>query len=72
VERFPSDVELLQRAEPVYDELPGWRSDTSKVRRFEDLPEAAQGYIRYIEKLVGVRACLVTVGPERNEGIEMT
>jgi len=71
VENFPSDADLLLKVEPVYEELPGWRSDTSAVRRFEDLPEAAQAYIRYIERMTGTRACLVTVGPERNEGIKI-
>lgn len=40
--------------EVQYETLPGWNSDTSAARRFEDLPENAQKYVRFIEEHVGV------------------
>ncbi len=59
---FPS---LLDQAQPVTEYLPGWGCDISGIRRFEDLPQAAQDYVLYIEKAVGCYIKYVSVGPER-------
>ena len=69
VETFPSSRLALAAAEPVYEELPGWRTKTSDCRRFEDLPANAQTYVRRIEELIGAPAALVSVGPERDQAI---
>jgi adenylosuccinate synthase len=53
----------------VYEEMPGWEQDTSGVRRFQDLPAAAQAYVRRIEELLEVPIYLVSVGPEREQAI---
>ncbi len=71
VETMPASGLDLARAEPIYEELPGWRSETAGVRRFEDLPEAAQGYVQFIEEKLGVPLCLISVGPEREQAISM-
>lgn len=60
---FPS---LLNSAEPVTEYLDGWREDITGVRRFEDLPKAAQDYVLYIEKQIGCHIKYVSVGPERD------
>ena len=59
---FVSD---LRRAKPVMEYLPGWQCDIGKVRRFEDLPQAAREYVLYIEKAVGCPVEYVSVGAER-------
>ena len=59
----PTDLDY----EPVYEELPGWQEDIMSVRAWEELPAAAQNYIQRIEKLCGVPATLVSVGPEREQ-----
>ena len=59
---FPS---LLDQAQPVTEYLPGWGCDISGIRRFEDLPQAAQDYVLYIEKAIGCYIKYVSVGPER-------
>lgn len=64
--RFPAP-QLLGRAQPVYDVLPGWQCDISGVRRFEALPKTAQDYVRYAEKQLGVTIKYVSVGPEREQ-----
>jgi adenylosuccinate synthase len=69
VKTMPASSLALARAEPAYEELPGWRQDTSGVRRFDDLPPEAQRYIRYVEGVLGASICLVSVGPEREQGI---
>ena len=59
---FVSD---LARAKPVMEYLPGWKCDISKIRKFEDLPKAAQDYVLYIEKAIGCPIAYVSVGPDR-------
>ena len=61
----------LMRAKPVYEYLEVFGADVSKCRQKEDLPEAALNYIRYIEKAMGVPVKYVSVGPSRNDYIEM-
>ena len=61
----------LMRAKPVYEYLEGFGADVSKCRKKEDLPEAALNYIRYIEKAMGLPVKYVSVGPSRNDYIEM-
>lgn len=66
VTSFPN-TEDLERVEPVYITLPGWMSDTTKIRRLEDLPENAKKYIKTIEDLVGTTIAYVGVGPNRED-----
>ena len=54
---------------PVYEEWPGWMCDTSGVRTWNELPEAAKKYLRRIEELAGAPIDLVSVGPERDQVI---
>ncbi|HNT88812.1 MAG TPA: adenylosuccinate synthetase, partial [Candidatus Hydrogenedentes bacterium] len=62
--RFPLNA-VLEEATPIYQEMPGWSEDISGVRRFEDLPPAAQSYVLEIEHRVQCRVRYVSVGPER-------
>jgi adenylosuccinate synthase len=64
------DAHQLQACQPEYIELEGWRSPTTAVRRFEDLPAAAQAYVRQVEQLVGAPVGYISVGPERQATIE--
>jgi adenylosuccinate synthase len=68
-DRFPSTGDLL-RAEPVFEELPGWQTDLRNVRRFEDLPENARRYVWRIEEELRVPITWLSVGPERSQYIE--
>jgi adenylosuccinate synthase len=56
-------------AEPIYESLPGWQSDISGCRSFEELPLNAQNYVRRLEELAGVPISLIAVGPDRDETI---
>ena len=64
-DRFPFPS-LLDKAEPVTEYLPGWGTDISGVRKFEDLPKEAQDYVLYIEEQIGCYIKYVSVGPERD------
>ncbi len=69
VESFPATTAVLDRVTPVFEEHAGWRSDTSGVRRFADLPKEAQAYVERIEELLGCPIEIVSVGPEREQVI---
>ena len=64
-DRFPFPTEL-EKAEPVIEYMDGWGCDLSGVRRWADLPAAAQAYVRRIEEAVGCPIGYVSVGPERD------
>jgi len=65
LDRFPFTPEL-DRCEPVYEVLPGWKADISGCREFEELPEAAREYVEFIEKAVKCPIRYVSVGAERD------
>ncbi len=67
-EDFPT-LPQLQKAKPVLWRLPGWQSDISTCRSFDELPEEARSYVAYIESAVGVKITAVSVGPHRNQTI---
>ncbi|MBI2139717.1 adenylosuccinate synthetase [Candidatus Woesearchaeota archaeon] len=66
---FPSDMEQFAKAKPVYEEMPGWDKELSGVKTFEELPSAAQAYLKRIEGLLGVPIAIISVGPERGETV---
>jgi len=65
----PASTSVYQRLEPVYEELPGWKADTTGCREFGQLPRAACAYVERLEELAGVPIGLVSVGPERDQMI---
>jgi adenylosuccinate synthase len=67
--QFPSHVDDLRRAEPVFETLPGWREEITTCRSFDKLPRNAQAYLRRISELVGQPIEMVSVGPEREQTI---
>ena len=71
VDEFPSDMALFARCEPVYETHPGWRSDTGQIERFEDLPKAAQAYLKRLEELLTVPICLVSIGSKREQAVKV-
>ncbi len=69
VHDFPMTLDELERAEPVYETLPGWSEDVSACRRFEALPANARRYVQRVESLVGVPVELLSVGADRDATI---
>lgn len=63
--RFPFPA-LLAEAKPVTEYVDGWKCDISGVRKWEDLPAAAQKYVEMVEKAIGCHIGYVSVGPERD------
>jgi adenylosuccinate synthase len=66
---FPSHVEDLAKAIPVYRTLPGWKRDITGVRRYEDFPKAARDYLDNISELVGAPVEIISVGPSREQTV---
>ncbi|XP_016893019.1 adenylosuccinate synthetase isozyme 2 [Cynoglossus semilaevis] len=71
IPHFPANQEVLHRVEVQYETLPGWKSDTSAARSFEDLPENAQKYVRFVEEHVGVPVKWIGVGKSRESMIQI-
>ena len=69
VKRFPFPA-LLKNAKPVTTYLDGWECDISGIRKWEDLPKAAQDYVLFLEKNIGCKIKYISVGPERESIIE--
>jgi adenylosuccinate synthase len=69
LETLPPNADVLRACRPVYEVMPGWKSDTSMARRFDDLPPAARDYVRAIERLVGCEVGIISTGPQRDRTI---
>ena len=63
---FPTTVELA-KAKPVYETLPGWKSEIRGIKKYEDLPENCRKYVEFIEKELEVPVKMVSNGPGRHE-----
>jgi len=66
---LPAHQTAFHHAKPIYEELPGWKTDITGCRTFEELPKNAQDYITYIEDLAEVPVAMIAVGPSREQTI---
>jgi adenylosuccinate synthase len=69
LEEMPPTVRQIEKLEPVYEELPGWRTSTFGIDSYEDLPDKAKEYLAFLESLTGVEIGGISTGPERNQTI---
>lgn len=69
LESLPAALEIFEKCKPVYEELPGWKTDITAATTFEDLPENAKKYVRRLEELAGCQIVMVSVGPRRDQTI---
>ncbi len=69
VRDFPTDVDVLARAVPVYEEMPGWKRDISEIKIFNDLPVEAKNYLARLAELIEAPICIVSVGKRRDQTI---
>jgi adenylosuccinate synthase len=63
----PSNSDDFSRVECEVETLPGWQTDTTSTRSFDDLPDAAKNYVRRVEEIAQVPVALVGVGPSRDQ-----
>lgn len=66
---FPAALNVMEGCEPIYEVLPGWKTDISGCRTYDELPANAKAYIERVEELTGAPASIVAVGPDRNQTI---
>lgn len=69
LKEYPESLNILQDVEPVYEELPGWKTDISGCKSYDELPENSRYYVERISQLVGVPLGIVSVGPDRSQTI---
>jgi adenylosuccinate synthase len=69
IAEFPSSISVLQRCEPVYEEVAGWQEDLTGIKKYNDLPKNAKQYIKLLENLTTKKFILISVGYERSETI---
>jgi adenylosuccinate synthase len=67
----PADAADWARCKPVYTTFPGWMSDTTQARRFNDLPPAARRYVRALAELTGAKLRIVSVGAGHDATIRL-
>jgi adenylosuccinate synthase len=69
VSEIPAAVGQLEKIEPVYECLPGWKSPTFGMTSYEALPAKARDYLTYLEKRMGVEIGCISTGPRRDQTI---
>jgi adenylosuccinate synthase len=60
-----------EQVEPVYTSLPGWEEDLTAVRRYDDIPVNLRNYVDFIERALKVPVSILSVGPDREQTIEI-
>lgn len=66
-DEFPFDI--CEEVEPVYVELPGWKTDMTKMTSEDEFPEEFNAYLAFLEEELGVPVKIVSVGPDREQTI---
>ena len=69
IHEMPATYRALEAIEPIYKNMPGWKTSTRGIPTFEALPEKARAYLNFLEERSGVEIGGVSTGPERNETI---
>ena len=67
VTKYLPDTNGQERAKPIFKTFKGWKTDTTGCRRWEDLPKAAQDYVKAIGEYAHCPVSYVSVGPERDQ-----
>lgn len=71
LEHFPHDLAILQECKPVYEEFDGWKCDICSVTEYEQFPQRVKDYLRKIEEITGCEVVLASVGPRRDQTIQL-
>lgn len=68
---FPLSLDDIEKVEPVYTSLPGWKNSIEGLTNWDDLPATAKSYIRFVEEYLGVKFTIISTGPKRTETIRL-
>lgn len=66
---FPSHVEDLEVAKPIFRKIPGWKKDITGARKLSDLPSGARHYVDTVAELMGLPVKFISIGPDREQTI---
>jgi adenylosuccinate synthase len=66
-DEIPADSGTLDKVEPVYEKLPGWKQSTEGVVEWDKLPKKAQTYLEFLERESGAKIGMVSTGPDREQ-----
>jgi adenylosuccinate synthase len=69
IRRLPASIAAQEKAEPVWEEMPGWSGSTKGARSYAELPAEAVKYVRRIEELVEAPIVLLSTSPDRDDTI---
>jgi adenylosuccinate synthase len=69
ISEWPADLNVLAKAEPIYETLPGWSKPTSGATHYDDLPREAQRYVAFLEEVTKVPVSIVSTGSGRHDTI---
>jgi adenylosuccinate synthase len=67
ITEFPSNLRILYECEPIYEDLPGWKTPISEAKNYDDLPIHAQKYIEFISEQLETKIAIISVGPARTQ-----
>ena len=68
----PYHQSVLHEVTPIYETLPGWQMDITSATQYEQLPDAAKRYVKFLEETTGVTISVVSVGPGREQFVRPT
>lgn len=68
---FPTNESQMMKVTPVYETLPGWKAELSHFTNFDQLPSEAKEYLQFISQQSGFEVSMISVGPNRNQTIEL-
>jgi len=71
IDYFPADINIVEKCKPVYKEFKGWEKINTGAKNFSDLPKEVKDYLKFIENQLKIPFALVSIGPGRNETIEI-
>ncbi len=67
IKSYPTDVDRLSASVPVYESLPGWKTDITKCLSLNDLPGKTKKYLEFISQKAGIKIDIISVGPKRKQ-----
>ena len=71
IDEVPSLISDFERVKPIYTTLKGWSEDITGVKSYGDLPINTKNYLRFIEEETGIPIVIFSIGPDRNQTIEV-
>jgi adenylosuccinate synthase len=71
IDYFPANIEQVKKVKPIFEEFMGWKEIKPETDEITDLPENAQKYLKYIEEFLEIPIKIVSIGPGRNETIQV-